>query len=213
MAQEMHRTEEHDAQDLRFTRRAFMKGIGAAAVTSATAVSGLGSGLGHSGLLRQDSPVLGPGEASITLQINGEKTTVAVEPRETLSELLRERLGLTGTKEACERGTCGACTVLLDGRVVNSCMVLAIDLEGRDIRTIEGLAQKDELHPVQKAFCEQDAMQCGYCTPGMIMATVGLLEQNPHPTLEAVQEGVAGNLCRCGTYPKVYEAALKVSAK
>ena len=145
---------------------------------------------------------------SITLTINGMQRTVELEdPRVTLLDLLRERLDLTGTKKGCDRGQCGACTVLLDGRRVNSCLALAVSHDGAAVLTIEGLAQGGALHPVQAAFIDHDALQCGFCTPGQIMSAVGLIQEgHAGDDPERVREAMSGNLCRCGAYPKIVEA-------
>ena len=147
---------------------------------------------------------------SISLTINGEQRSVELEdPRVTLLDLLRERLDLTGTKKGCDRGQCGACTVLLDGRRVNSCLVLAVSQDGADVVTIEGLAQGGVLHPVQEAFINHDALQCGFCTPGQIMSAVGLIQEGQAgDDPERVREGMSGNLCRCGAYRGITEAVL-----
>jgi aerobic-type carbon monoxide dehydrogenase small subunit (CoxS/CutS family) len=152
--------------------------------------------------------ILGPGPAKFALNINGQTRQVQAEPRTTLADLLRDDLDLTGTKIVCDRGACSACTVMLDGATVCSCMTLAIDAVGREVRTIEGLARGEQLHPVQEAFVEHDALQCGFCTPGMVMSCAGLLERNKSPSLDEVKQAVRGNLCRCGTYPKVFDATL-----
>jgi xanthine dehydrogenase YagT iron-sulfur-binding subunit len=146
----------------------------------------------------------------ITLTINGSQRTVEVDdPRVTLLDLLRERLDLTGTKKGCDRGQCGACTVLLDGRRVNSCLALAVSHDGAEILTIEGLAEEDAIHPLQAAFVEHDAFQCGFCTPGQIMSAVGLIgEGHAGDDPERVREGMSGNLCRCGAYRGITEAVL-----
>ena len=153
-------------------------------------------------------PVAGPGPAPITLKINGATFTLQVEPRMTLAEVLRGLLGLTGTKIACNRGACSACTVWLDGVTVCSCMILAIDVGTRGVTTIEGLANGDQLHPVQAAFIEHDAVQCGFCTPGIVMSCAELLERTPDPTAQDVRAAISGHLCRCGTYPHVIAATL-----
>jgi aerobic-type carbon monoxide dehydrogenase small subunit (CoxS/CutS family) len=157
--------------------------------------------------------VLGPGAVKINLDINGQKKSLEVEPRTTLAQALREDLDLTGTKIVCDRGACSACTVWIDGQPVCSCMTLAVDAVDRPIRTIEGLAIGDKLHPIQEAFIEHDAMQCGFCTPGMIMACAALLVKNKQPTLADVKTAVSGNLCRCGTYPKVFDATLDAAKR
>ena len=153
-------------------------------------------------------PVAGPEPVRITLKINGETRTIPVEPRMTLAEVLRGPLGLTGTKIACNRGACSACTVWLDGVAVCSCMMLAIEVGARSVTTIEGLANGSQLHPVQAAFIEHDALQCGFCTPGLVMSSAALLEHTPDPTVEDVQAAISGHFCRCGTYPHVVAATL-----
>jgi len=142
----------------------------------------------------------------MTLTVNDTRYEVAIEPRQSLLQLLREELHLTGTKEGCSEGECGACTVLLDGKTVDSCLIFALEAQGREVTTIEGLAQGDQLHPVQKAFAEYGAVQCGFCTPGMILAAKALLDSNPHPTELEIRQGISGNLCRCTGYVKIVEA-------
>jgi len=149
----------------------------------------------------------------IELKVNGELHDVVVEPQRTLLEVLREQLGLTGTKEGCDAGDCGACTVLLDGKPVPSCLVLAIDAQGKDILTIEGVANGPELHPIQKAFVDYGAMQCGFCSPGMIITAKALLERNPNPSEAEVRKAISGNLCRCTGYVKIIEAIMAVAAQ
>ena len=184
------------------SRRTFLKGAGVAAAGTAVLDSGL---LAHAAIPPR---VVGPDATAITLNINGTARRVTVEPRTTLAEALRNDLHLTGTKLVCDRGSCSACSVLLDGVPVNSCMTFALDVGPRKIRTIEGLGDPEHLHPVQAAFVEHDGMQCGYCTPGMVMSCAALLERNPDPKPEDVQQAISGNICRCGTYPKVVEATL-----
>ena len=152
--------------------------------------------------------VQGPDAVAFKLHVNGTERALTVEPRTTLLGALRDHLGLTGAKPVCDRGACGACTVHLDGMPVMSCMMLALDARGRKVTTIEGLARGDKLAPIQQAFIDHDALQCGFCTPGMIMSCQALLARNPNPQLADVRAAVAGNLCRCGTYPKVFEATL-----
>lgn len=144
----------------------------------------------------------------LTVRVNGARHEVAVEPHRTLLDLLREDLGLTGTKQGCGEGDCGACVVLLDGVPVNSCLVLAMDADDRDVTTIEGVASGASLHPVQQAFLEVGAVQCGYCTPGMVLVATSLLERNPSPTPTDVRAAIAGNLCRCTGYQKIVEGVL-----
>jgi carbon-monoxide dehydrogenase small subunit/xanthine dehydrogenase YagT iron-sulfur-binding subunit len=158
--------------------------------------------------LEERSPVFGPEAGALTLFVNGRSVRVQADPASTLAEALRYSLGLTGTKIGCDRGACSACTVWLDGEVAASCMTLALDARGRQITTIEGLADGTNLHAVQQAFIEHDAMQCGFCTPGMVMSCAALVERNPQCTLEDVKAAVSGHLCRCGTYPNVFEATL-----
>jgi xanthine dehydrogenase YagT iron-sulfur-binding subunit len=148
----------------------------------------------------------GPGETAITLTINGTARNLKVEPRATLLDAIRDRLDLTGTKKICDRGECGGCTVLLDGKPVYACMMLAIDARGRAITTIEGIGTPGRLHPLQESFIDKDALQCGFCTPGMVVAAKGLLDEVPHPSPDQVREGLAGHLCRCGTYNRIFEA-------
>jgi xanthine dehydrogenase YagT iron-sulfur-binding subunit len=150
----------------------------------------------------------GPAETDIALIVNGAQLKVRAAPRRTLLDTLRETLGLTGTKKVCDEGTCGACTVLVDGRPVYSCMTLAVTCEGKSIETIEGISKDGELHPVQRAFIDADAFQCGFCTPGQIMSIVGLLRENATPTEDEVRRAVAGNLCRCGAYPNIVKAGV-----
>jgi xanthine dehydrogenase YagT iron-sulfur-binding subunit len=186
------------------TRRVFLKGAGAGAagITAAALID-------LSALAQEEkSRVLGPGAVPVTLHVNGSARQVNIEPRTTLAEALRTDLGLTGTKIVCDRGSCSACTVWLDKTPVCSCLMLAIDAAPHKITTIEGLASGERLHPVQAAFIEYDALQCGFCTPGMIMSCAALLAHNPDPTLEQVKTATSGNLCRCGTYPKVFDATL-----
>lgn len=151
----------------------------------------------------------------LTLTVNGEPRAIELDdPRVTLLDLLRERLGLTGSKKGCDRGQCGACTVLVTGRRVNSCLALAVSLDGADILTIEGLARGDALHPVQSAFIEHDGFQCGFCTPGQIMSAVGLIrEGQAGDDLERIREGMSGNLCRCGAYIGITQAVLDAQAR
>jgi xanthine dehydrogenase YagT iron-sulfur-binding subunit len=153
----------------------------------------------------------GPQRTAITLHVNGIAQDVDIEPRRTLLDALRIDLGLTGAKQVCDMGNCGACTVLLDGTPVYSCLTLAIECEGRAITTIEGLAQEGSLHPIQQAFVEHDALQCGFCTPGQVLAAHALLERNPRPSEDEVVEGMSGNLCRCGAYRGIVQAVLAAS--
>ena len=149
----------------------------------------------------------------IKLTVNGRRYELEVEPKTLLLELIRNELGLTGTKEGCSSGSCGACTLLIDGMAVKSCSILAMQANGREVVTIEGLAEGEQLHPVQESFVKNHGLACGYCTPGMILATVGLLNENPSPARQEVLEAINGHLCRCGTYPKIIKSALEASEK
>jgi carbon-monoxide dehydrogenase small subunit len=148
---------------------------------------------------------------ALTMTLNGEEVTVQVKPSAMLAEVLRDQLELTGTKIACGEGECGACTVLLDGQPVNSCLVPALKAQGREVMTVEGLGPLGDLHPLQKAFVEHGAVQCGYCTPGMLMSAKALLDHNPNPTDDEVRLAISGNLCRCTGYAKIVEAILDAS--
>lgn len=142
----------------------------------------------------------------VQLRVNGEEYEVAVEPHHTLLRVLREELGLTGAKRGCDQGECGACTVLMDGVPVPSCLILAVQAQGKEITTIEGLAQEGELHPLQQAFMEHFGFQCGFCTSGMILTAKALLDRNPHPTEDEIKEAIAGVICRCTGYVQIIEA-------
>lgn len=156
--------------------------------------------------------IRGPGKVPVSLIVNGRQRELLVEPRTTLLDALREGLNLTGTKRVCNSGGCGACTVLLDGKAIYSCMTLAIACEGRVIETIEGLSGADSLHPIQQAFIEHDGYQCGFCTSGQIMAAKSLLLRNASPTPSEIQHGMSGNLCRCGAYRKIFTAVDRAAA-
>jgi xanthine dehydrogenase YagT iron-sulfur-binding subunit len=151
---------------------------------------------------------VGPGEVPIRLTVNGRTETLSIEPRVTLLDAVRNRLDHTGSKRVCDHGTCGACTMIVDGRAIYACSTLAIEMEGKNIRTVEGLASGTVLHPVQQAFCESDGLMCGFCTPGFVVAAVALLERHPNPSPEIARRYLDGNICRCGTYVGVLEAAL-----
>jgi xanthine dehydrogenase YagT iron-sulfur-binding subunit len=152
--------------------------------------------------------LIGPSAVPMTFNVNGTKQSLRLEPRVTLLDALRNHMDLTGAKKVCDRGQCGACTVIMNGKPVMSCMTLAITAQGQDIQTVEGLAKGDNLHPVQEAFIEHDALMCGFCTPGFVMSIKSLLDKNPDPSLDQVKAACQGNVCRCGTYPKVFDAAL-----
>ena len=156
---------------------------------------------------------LGPEAMTIQMKVNGMIKSLSVEPRTTLAAALRDHLELTGTKVVCDRGSCSACTVYLDGEPVNSCMMSVFDVGDKEVTTIEGISKNGDLHPVQEAFIEHDASQCGYCTPGMVMTCVHLLDNNDDPSLDDVKSATRGNLCRCGTHPHVFKATLAAAKK
>ena len=190
------------------SRRGFLKGAGLTAAGTAL-LDGVQSLHAESAVPGTAGVIeMGPGPVPVQLRVNGVEHSLEIEPRTTLAEALRTHLGMVGTKIVCDRGVCSGCTVWLDKLPVNSCMTLAMDAVGRDITTIEGLAPSGEMHPVQIAFVKHDAMQCGFCTPGMVMSCAALLERNPSPSEAEVRHAVSGNLCRCGTYPKVFAATI-----
>ncbi len=194
------------------TRRGFLRGAGITAAGTAL-LDGVQS---FREAAAETSPHLkeyGPDPFPITLHVNGTEHTLHIEPRTTLAEALRIQLNMTGTKISCDRGVCSSCTVMLDKTPVNSCMTLAIDAVGRQVTTIEGIAEDEHLKAVPVAFVRHDALQCGFCTPGMVMSCAALLNKNPQPTEADVRYAVSGNLCRCGTYPKVFAAALDAAAQ
>jgi aerobic-type carbon monoxide dehydrogenase small subunit (CoxS/CutS family) len=200
-----------DAPKVEFSRRGFLKGAG---ITAATTVIESANALARDAKdALHSAKTVGPDALPIKLHINGHEHAVTVEPRYTLAQTLRDNLGLTGTKVGCDRGSCSACTVWIDKVPALACMTLAVDSVGREITTIEGLSHGDTMHAVQAAFVKHDAMQCGFCTPGMVMSCAALLERNPNPKLEDVKHAVSGNLCRCGTYPKVFAATLDVARR
>jgi xanthine dehydrogenase YagT iron-sulfur-binding subunit len=193
------------------SRRAFMSRTGASAAGAALAETGLAHAAQGSATERGTDDPLGPGTVSVSLSVNGRDVSVRADPATTLAEVLRNDLGLTGTKIGCDRGACSACTVWLDGEPASSCMTLVLDARGRKVTTIEGLGEAGALHPVQQAFVEHDALQCGFCTPGMIMSCAALLRRKPDATLDDVKSAISGHLCRCGTYPNIFKATLAVA--
>jgi xanthine dehydrogenase YagT iron-sulfur-binding subunit len=197
--------------DAELTRRAFFKRTGVSAVGAAlldTTQSCTPMEEPH-----VETRVLGPGPVSVDLTLNGRQITQAVDPATTLLELIRDGQGLTGTKQACDRGVCAACTVWVDGEVCNSCMLLALDVRGKQVTTIEGLAKGDQLHPIQQAFVDYDALQCGFCTPGMLMSCAALIDRNAGVGIEEVKTAVSAHVCRCGTYPNVFKATLAAASR
>jgi len=183
------------------SRRSFLKTVGGTSIAAGVLTPGAADG--------QAGPApVGPGDVPIELSINGKTHKLSVEPRVTLLDAMRDRLDITGLKRVCDRGTCGACTVIVDGRTIYSCSHLAIEMQGRAIKTVEGLTAGTVLHPVQQAFCDHDGLMCGFCTPGFVVSVSACLAKNPGATLAEIKQGCAGNLCRCGTYPHVFAAAL-----
>jgi len=191
--------------DSGFSRRDFLK------ITGASAAAPLVAGAVAVAAETAGSAVQGPGKVPVTLNINGKKHSAELEPRVTLLDALRDQFELTGAKRVCDRGTCGACTVLLEGKAVYSCSVLAIDVQTRSITTVEGLGEPGNLHPVQQAFVDNDAQQCGFCTPGFVVACKAFLDEHPNPTPEQMKHGLGGNFCRCGTYAGIRAAVMQAA--
>ena len=190
------------------SRRSFIKTFGTSAAVAATAqVEAVAAELEKANAEK----VIGPEPVPITLQVNGKPLKMSVEPRVTLLDALRDHASFTGAKEVCDRATCGACTVLLNDKPVYACSLLAIDPQGKAITTVEGLAPDGKLTKVQEAFIDTDALMCGYCTPGFVMSVTALLKKHPHPTAEQIRHACAGNLCRCGTQPRIIESALQAA--
>jgi xanthine dehydrogenase YagT iron-sulfur-binding subunit len=186
------------------SRRNFLKTAGVGSLATAVTTVGVAEVGAQSG-----PAAIGPGDVPVTLTVNGKRLDLRIEPRVTLLNALRNRADLTGNKRVCDRGACGACTMIVDGRTVYSCSTLAIEVQGKQVRTVDGLANGATLHPVQQAFVDTDGLMCGFCTPGFVMATVALLERTPNPTLAQAKKGLDGNICRCGTFVRIMEAALK----
>lgn len=187
------------------SRRDFLKLSGVSAAAPLVAKAGT--------LTQADAAVAeqGPGKVPVVLNVNGKKLRASLEPRVTLLDALRDQFELTGAKRVCDRGTCGACTVLMDGKAVYSCSVLAIDAQDKQITTVEGLGEPGHLHPIQQAFVDNDAQQCGFCTPGFVMTTAAFLNEHPHPTMEDIKHGLGGNFCRCGTYAGMRLAVMQAA--
>lgn len=190
------------------SRRGFLRGTSLATAGALVATTGVLGNTPNNSL-----PIQGPDEVLLKLKINKQIINVPARPDETLVDVLRDRLELTGTKLVCGRGACSGCTVLIDDKIMCSCLTLAVEVEGKEITTIEGIADGTTLHPVQQAFIDEDASMCGYCTPGMVISCVALLNENPSPSEMEVKKAVRGNLCRCGTYPHVFKAAMTASKK
>jgi aerobic-type carbon monoxide dehydrogenase small subunit (CoxS/CutS family) len=192
-------SKDDNAEGSGVSRRNFLKSTGVASL-AATVVGG------REAEAQGGPAALGPGQVPVRLNVNGKNIDLMIEPRVTLLDALRMRADLTGNKRGCDRGACGACTMIVDGRPVYACSTLAIEVQGKQIRNVDGLANGNTLHPVQQAFVDKDALMCGFCTPGFIMASVALLEKNPNPTDEQIRKGLDGNICRCGTFSRIFEA-------
>jgi xanthine dehydrogenase YagT iron-sulfur-binding subunit len=195
--------------DDQISRRNFLRGVGVSAIAGTVAKV---SAAAQSVESLDDQKPVGPEPVKVVLQINGHSQAVEVEPRVTLLELLRDRLQLTGSKEVCDRATCGACTVLVDGQPTYACMKLAIEMPGRRVTTIEGIGDANHLAPIQRAFIDCDALMCGYCTPGFIMSLTALFRSNPNPSSAEIKKACTGNLCRCGSYLHIFQAAESTKA-
>ncbi len=183
------------------SRRGFIKGVGGGVVGTAVLTS-----VKSTSAAEKYGDVIGPDVAKVSFIVNGESKTITVDPRVTLLDALRDQLSFTGTKRVCNKGQCGACTIIMNGRTVLACSMLAVDAQGANIETIEGLATGEKLHPFQQEFIKNDALQCGFCTPGFIMSSAVLLRNNPSPSMDDIKQAVSGNLCRCGTYPHIFKA-------
>jgi xanthine dehydrogenase YagT iron-sulfur-binding subunit len=202
------RPDKPDTERINVSRRDFLKTAGVGSLATAVTAAGAAEAEAQTG-----PRVVGPGDVPVTLLVNGKRVDLRIEPRVTLLDAVRNRADLTGNKRVCDRGTCGACTMIVDGRTVYSCSTLAIEVQGKQIRTVDGLSTGNTLHPVQQAFCDVDALMCGFCTPGFVMAVTALLEKIPNPTPEQARRGLDGNICRCGTFKRIMEATQAAAAK
>jgi xanthine dehydrogenase YagT iron-sulfur-binding subunit len=202
----MPKNDKGDKPDSGFSRRDFLRGSAAGALSSGILVTGVSGSTAAA-----EAVIAGPGPTAVTLTVNGRSHRLQLEPRVTLLDALRNHLDLTGSKKVCDRGTCGACTVLMDGKSVYACHLLAIEAQGKQIQTVEALGTVDKLHPIQAAFIEHDGQQCGFCTPGFVVASKALLDRTPNPSSADLEKGLAGNLCRCGTYAGIRSALLEVA--
>lgn len=201
-------SESNSKDGFSISRRSFLKTFGTSAAVAATAqVEAVAAELEKA----NKEKLVGPEAVPITLNVNGKAIQLQVEPRVTLLDAIRNMTPLTGSKEVCDRATCGACSMFVDDKLIYSCSMLALDAQGKKITTVEGLAENGKLSKVQEAFVEQDALMCGYCTPGFVMSVTALLKTNPKPTEAQVRHACSGNLCRCGTYPRILQAALKAA--
>jgi xanthine dehydrogenase YagT iron-sulfur-binding subunit len=187
------------------SRRDFLK------ISGVSAAVPLVSQIGALAMTEGSVAAQGPGKVPVTLNVNGKKLSAQLEPRVTLLDALRDQFDLTGAKRVCDRGTCGACTVLMDDKAVYSCSILAIDAQSHQLTTVEGLGEPARLHPIQQAFVDNDAQQCGFCTPGFVVATKAFLDQHPNPTPEQIRHGLGGNFCRCGTYAGIRAAVMQAA--
>lgn len=192
------------------SRRKFIQGLGTGVIGGAVLPHAISAAEKSD---KRKIPLEHEGKELVSLKVNGKSVRFMIEPRTTLAELLRDQLQLTGTKIVCNQGECGGCTVLVDGKAIYSCHILALDVDGTEVTTIEGLLDGEKLHPIQQAFIDHDGYQCGFCTPGQIMAAQALLLKNPRPTKEQVMGSMAGNLCRCSAYPKIVDSVLAAAEK
>lgn len=199
---------EPEVKSLKISRRGFLKGVGSG--TIAVAMTGAPFSLPPEA---EGALPGGLKEAVVKLTVNGDTYRLKIKSHWTLLDVLRREIGLTGTKKGCNRASCGACTVIVDGKTAYACSLLAIEMDGKRINTVEGLAEGEKLHPIQRSFSEQGGYQCGYCTSGQMMSAKALLDRNPKPGREDVKEALAGNICRCGAYPKIIESVLAATAK
>ncbi len=211
MRQEKDRPQDAGSENSSFTRRDFLRGAGV--TVSSGLLLGTASAAADAAPPQKKGDFVGPGAVPVTLRVNGKIHKLNLEPRVTLLDALRDTMDITGAKKICDRASCGACTVFMDRKPVYACTMLAIEAEGHDITTIEGLAQGDQLTPVMAAFVNHDAQQCGFCTPGFVVASTAFLNRNPNPTLEEVEKNLGGNICRCGTYRGIRHAVLEAAEK
>jgi xanthine dehydrogenase YagT iron-sulfur-binding subunit len=197
-------TDNDTSERFAVSRRGFLK------TTGLTSLAATVVGARETEAQTAGARAVGPGDVPVQLLVNGKRLDLRIEPRVTLLDAIRTRADMTGNKRVCDRGACGACTMIVDGRTVYSCSTLAIEVQGKQIRTVDGLANGATLHPVQQAFCDTDGLMCGFCTPGFIMASVAFLEKYPQASVEQVKKGLDGNICRCGTFTRILEANMKV---
>lgn len=195
------------------SRRSFMQTMSATAAATSLQAAATAAATEVRRAAADEVPVIGPGPTEVTLRVNGQAMKTTIEPATSLLDALRMHLKLTGSKEVCDRGSCGGCSVLVDGKLTVSCMMLATDAIGAEVTTVEGMASGDRLDPVQEAFIKHDALQCGFCTPGLLVASKALLRANPKPTLDDIKQALSGNICRCGTYSNIFNAVLEASGQ